>query len=68
MIGLLPSVSMIWRVERLDDRHDVLALDEGHLQVELGELRLAVGAQVFVAEAAGDLEVALEAGDHQAAA
>ena len=45
--------------------HDVLVLDERHLDVELGELRLAVGAQVLVAEAAGDLEVAVEAGDHQ---
>ena len=36
-----------------------------HLQVELRELRLAVGAQVFVAEAAGDLHVAVVAGDHQ---
>ena len=31
----------------------------------MGELRLAVGAQVLVAEAAGDLEVLLEAGHHQ---
>ena len=46
-------------------RHDVLVLDERHLDVELGELGLAVGAQVLVAEAAGDLEVAVEAGDHQ---
>ena len=41
------------------------SLDEGHLEVELRELGLAVGAQVLVAEAAGDLEVALEARDHQ---
>ena len=38
---------------------------EGHLQVDLRELGLAVGAQIFVAEAAGDLEVLVEAGDHQ---
>ena len=43
----------------------VVLLDEGHLDVELGELGLAVGAQVLVAEAAGDLVVALEAGDHK---
>ena len=42
-------------------RHDVVVLDERHLDVELGELGLAVGAQVLVAEAAGDLEVAVEA-------
>ena len=43
----------------------VLDLDEGHLDVELREVGLAVGAQVLVAEAAGDLVVALEPGDHQ---
>ena len=40
-------------------------LREGRFEVDLGELGLAVGAQILVAEAAGDLEVALEAGDHQ---
>jgi hypothetical protein len=43
----------------------VLLLHEGHLQVELRELRLAVGALVLVAEAARDLEVAVHAADHQ---
>ena len=43
----------------------VVDLDEGHLDVELGEVGLAVGAEVLVAEAAGDLVVALEPGDHQ---
>ena len=36
-----------------------------HLQINLRELRLAVGAQIFVAEAARDLEISVEAGDHQ---
>ena len=40
-------------------------LDEGGLDVDLGELGLAVGAEVLVAEAAGDLEVVLDAGDHE---
>ena len=44
---------------------DVLGADERRLEVDLGELGLAVGAQVFVAEAARDLEVAVEARDHQ---
>ena len=44
---------------------DVLLLDEAHLEVELGELGLAVGAQILVAEAAGDLVVALVAAHHQ---
>ena len=38
---------------------------ERHLDVDLRELGLAVGAQVLVAEAARDLEVAVEARDHQ---
>ena len=51
--------------EAFDDAEDGLLRGEGHLEVDLGELGLAVGAQVFVAEAARDLEVAVEAGDHQ---
>jgi hypothetical protein len=33
--------------------------------IELGEFGLAVGAQVLVAEAAGDLEIFFHAGDHE---
>ena len=47
------------------DLDHVLAVDEGHLDVELGELGLAVGPRRLVAEAARHLVVALEAGDHQ---
>ena len=47
------------------DRDHVVDLDEGHLDVELGELGLAVGPRRLVAEAAGDLVVALEAAHHQ---
>src|SRR4029077_8784165 len=43
----------------------IVPVDERHLDIELGEVGLAVGAQVLVAKAAGDLVVALEAGDHQ---
>ena len=43
----------------------VVLVDEAHLEVELRELGLAVAAQVLVAVAAGDLEVAVDAGDHQ---
>ena len=53
------------RRQRLAEREDVLLVDEAHLDVELGELRLPVGAEVLVAEAARDLVVALHAGDHQ---
>ena len=45
--------------------HDVVFGDVGHLDVDLGELGLAVCAQVLVAEAAGDLVVALHAAHHQ---
>ena len=38
---------------------------EGDLEVDLRELGLAVGAQILVAEALDDLEVAVHAGDHQ---
>ena len=40
-------------------------LREGDFEVDLGEVGLTIGAEVFVAEAAGDLEVAVEAGDHE---
>ena len=51
--------------QRLDHFEDALLLREGHLEIDLGELGLAVGAQVFVAEAAHDLEILFEAADHQ---
>jgi hypothetical protein len=43
--------------QAFDQRVDVLAFDERHLDVDLRELRLPVGALVLVAEAAGELEV-----------
>jgi hypothetical protein len=51
--------------ERLDQLDDALHAGERHLDVHLRELRLAVRAQVLVAEAAHDLEVAVHARDHQ---
>ena len=51
--------------DRLADLDDVLLLHEGHLDVELGELRLPVGPEVLVAVAPRDLEVLLQSGDHQ---
>src|SRR5690606_24028919 len=44
--------------------HDLLAGHEGHLQIDLGEFGLPVEAEVLVAEALDDLEVAVEAADH----
>ena len=48
-----------------DHGEDRLRAREADLQIDLRELGLAVGAQVFVAEAAHDLEVLVEARDHQ---
>ena len=43
----------------------ILLLHEAHLAVDLRELRLAVGPEVLVAEAADNLEIAVVAGHHQ---
>ena len=51
--------------QRLEDREDQILGRERDLEVDLRELRLPIGAQVLVAEALGDLEVAVHAGDHQ---
>ena len=53
----------------LDGGKHVLLRDKAHFEIELIELaRRAIGARIFVAEAGRDLEVAVEAGDHDAAA
>ena len=44
---------------------DGLLVDERHLDVDLRELRLPIGAQVLVAEALDDLKVPIHPGDHQ---
>ncbi len=49
----------------LDEILHVTLAHEGKLHVQLGEFQLAVCAQGFVAEAARDLVVAVEAGHHQ---
>lgn len=51
--------------EALHDVEHLVAVDEAHLKVDLGELGLAVGAWVLVAEALDDLEVAVAAADHE---
>jgi hypothetical protein len=61
----IPTIGEDARKQAFDERVDVLFGRERHLEVDLRELGLAVGAQVFVAEAARDLHVLLEAGDHQ---
>ena len=49
----------------LTELDDVVLLDEAHLDVELRELGLTVGAEVLVAVAARDLVVAFHPGDHE---
>ena len=49
----------------LERAHDVVLLDEAHLDVHLRELGLTVGTKVLVAEALGNLVVALDAAHHE---
>ena len=51
--------------QRLEHREDEVLGRERDLEVDLRELGLAIGAQVLVAEALRDLEVAIDARDHQ---
>ena len=46
------------------NRVDLLERGETHLDVELRELRLAIGAQVFITETVCDLEVLIETANH----
>ena len=51
--------------DRLDRGEDVFLGDEAHFEIELIELAgRAVGARILVTEAGRDLEIAVEAGDH----
>ena len=50
--------------QTLHEFNDVLLADEARLDVDLRELRLSVGAQVLVAEAAGDLVVSFQTSHH----
>ena len=47
-----------------DRGEDIFLVDEAHLGVELHEFELTVGTEVFVAQTAGDLVVAVDATDH----
>ena len=48
-----------------DDVVDEVGRRERHLEVDLRELELAIGALILVAEAARELHVAVHARDHQ---
>jgi hypothetical protein len=49
----------------LDEVHHRGLVDEAHLEIQLRELRLAIASKVLVPEAAGDLEIAIDAADHE---
>src|SRR5579863_134960 len=51
--------------QAFDGVEKYIQLRVSHLNVHLSELRLAVGAKIFVTEAANDLEVAVHASDHK---
>jgi hypothetical protein len=51
--------------QSLDQLEDVLARNEAHLDVDLGELGLTIAAGVLVAEALRDLEVLVEPRHHE---
>ena len=53
------------RHQPLDHCEDAVFPNEGHLDIDLGELRLPVRPEVLVAEAANDLEVAVVAADDE---
>ena len=60
----MPSLKK-WRVSFSMSLHDLVLREERGLDVELRELGLTIGAQVFVAETFHDLVVAVEARDHE---
>src|SRR3989441_11037277 len=49
----------------LDEPHHILLADEGCLDIDLRKLRLPIVPQILVAEAARDLEIAVETGHHE---
>ena len=53
------------RVATFHDLHHIVRLDEGHLDVQLGQLVDPIRARVLVSEAPRDLHVLVDAPDHQ---
>ena len=63
--SVTPAAAKAGGEELLDHGENRLLARKAHLEIDLREFKLAIGAQVLIAEAAGDLEVAVEAGDHE---
>ena len=51
--------------QTLGQVHDVVFIDERHLQIHLSEFRLTIRPQVFIAETLRNLVVLIDAGHHQ---
>ena len=49
----------------LEEVENILLLNKRHFAVDLGELRLAVGTEVLIAETFSDLEIAVESRHHK---
>ena len=76
--SLVPSHTNEWRFDihshnvlenalhkTLVHGHNVVFVHEAHFHINLGELRLTVGAKILVTEAAGDLHISVAAGHHK---
>src|SRR3954447_7824411 len=48
-----------------DHLEDLLFLRERHLKIDLGKLRLTVGAKIFIPKTADDLKIPFISADHQ---
>jgi hypothetical protein len=51
--------------QAFDQSIQVLAFDEAHLEIHLGELELPVRALIFIAETTGQLIITLDARNHR---
>ena len=60
-----PAVFEELFVKPFDELHQVLRNAKAHFDVDLGELGLTVCAHVLIAEALGDLEIAVHPSDHE---
>ena len=64
-VGISTPMRRRHQQDLLERAHDIVLVHEGHLDIDLGELGLTVGTQILVAEALGNLVVALNATDHE---
>ena len=67
MLGKIDSLYIFEYMlhQTLEHLYHIVLFHEAHFAVNLSELRLTVGAEVFVAEALGNLEIAVIAAHHE---